>query len=793
MIDLGTAVGYLMLDTSRWDSGFRSARSTMEVFQDETSTASDKFSAMGNTLSSVGKSMTLGVTTPLVGLGAAAVKTAAEFESAMSNVQAISGATGDEMDQLNAKAQEMGAKTKFSASESADAFSYMAMAGWKTADMLDGIEGIMNLAAASGEDLALTSDIVTDALTGFGLKAKDAGMFADVLAAASSNANTNVSMLGESFKYVAPVAGSLGYTVQDTSIALGLMANAGIKASQGGTALRTVLTNMVNPTDSMKSAMDTLGVSLTDGAGNMKSLREVMVDLREGFKGTASEQDAFVKSTNELKAALDSGKITQDQYAESMNRLLNDTDLLSQSQMAQTAAMLAGKEGMSGLLAIVNASDEDFNKLADAIDNSTGKAEEMSDIMLDNLEGQMTLLGSAIEGAAIAFGQVLLPILVPVIQKLQEFFSWLGSLDESTRNLIVTIAAIAAAIGPVLMIIGQISTGIGSVISLISGGGGLASAISMLTGPIGIAIAAVVALTAAWVTNFGGIRDATSEIFNSIATLITTIMTAIRSAWENDLNGIRTIAESIWNLIKTVFETAFTIIKNLFAVFSAAFQGDWSGMWEAVKTLVSSIWEGIKNLVKAALDALIAIVVGIAGALYNAATTAFNKIKEGFSNVWDKIKSWFEKAKEDPVQAIKDLGSSLYNAAKNAFNKILEGFRAIWTNITSWVTEKVNWIKNKFAEITGAANGIASASSRGSNPGKNLQGHYSAGLDYIPRDMNVRVHEGEAILTAEENRNRSRTSSGGDTFNFYSPEALTPVKAAREFKRVKQELALGFM
>lgn len=793
MIDLGTAVGYLMLDTSRWDSGFRSARSTMEVFQDETSTTSDKFSAMGNTLSSVGKSMTLGVTTPLVGLGAAAVKTASEFESAMSNVQAISGATGEEMEQLNAKAQEMGAKTKFSASESADAFSYMAMAGWKTADMLDGIEGIMNLAAASGEDLALTSDIVTDALTGFGLKAKDAGMFADVLAAASSNANTNVSMLGESFKYVAPVAGSLGYTVQDTSIALGLMANAGIKASQGGTALRTVLTNMVNPTDSMKSAMDTLGVSLTDGAGNMKSLREVMVDLREGFKGTASEQDAFVKSTNELKAALDSGKITQDQYAESMNRLLNDTDLLSQSQMAQTAAMLAGKEGMSGLLAIVNASDEDFNKLADAIDNSTGKAEEMSDIMLDNLEGQMTLLGSAIEGAAIAFGQVLLPILVPVIQKLQEFFSWLGSLDESTRNLIVTIAAIAAAIGPVLMIIGQISTGIGSVISLISGGGGLASAISMLTGPIGIAIAAVVALTAAWVTNFGGIRDATSEIFNSIATLITTIMTAIRSAWENDLNGIRTIAESIWNLIKTVFETAFTIIKNLFAVFSAAFQGDWSGMWEAVKTLVSSIWEGIKNLVKAALDALIAIVVGIAGALYNAATTAFNKIKEGFSNVWDKIKSWFEKAKEDPVQAIKDLGSSLYNAAKNAFNKILEGFRAIWTNITSWVTEKVNWIKNKFAEITGAANGIASASSRGSNPGKNLQGHYSAGLDYIPRDMNVRVHEGEAILTAEENRNRSRTSSGGDTFNFYSPEALTPVKAAREFKRVKQELALGFM
>lgn len=786
---LGTAIGYLMLDTTGFQSGFRSAMNDLRTFQSESTTVGGKFKALGSAMTSVGGSLTKGVTLPLVGIGAASVKAAAEFESGMKKVQAVSGASASDMEKLEAKAKEMGATTKFSASESAEAFNYMAMAGWKTNDMLNGIEGIMNLAAASGEDLALTSDIVTDALTGFGLSAKDAGMFADVLAAASSNANTNVAMLGESFKYVAPVAGALGYSVQDTSIALGLMANAGIKASQGGTTLRTILTNMVNPTDTMKSAMDSLGVSLTDGAGNMKSLREVMVDLREGFKGTAAEQDVFAQKTRELSEAFKSGKISQEEYSEGMNTLLSDTDLLSQSQMAQTAAMLAGKEGMSGLLAIVNASDEDFNKLADAIDNSTGKAKEMSDIMMDSLEGQMTLLGSAAEGAAIAFGQLLIPVLVPVIQKLQELFTWLTNLDPGIQQMIVTIGLAAAAVGPILMIIGQISSGIGTIIGLVTN---LGPVIGALTGPIGIIIAAVSALALAWATDFAGIRETTSEILNAISTLVTTIMSAIKSAWENDLNGIRTVAESIWNLIKTVFETAFTIIKDLFAVFSAAFQGDWSGMWEAVKTLVSDIWEGIKSLVDAALSAIISIIVSIAGALYNAATTAFNKIKEGFSNVWDKIKSWFNKAKEDPVQALKDLGSALFNAAKGAFTKILDGFKSIWNSITSWVTDKVNWIKNKFAEITGAASGIASASARGSNPGKNLQGHYAAGLDYIPRDMDVRVHEGEAILTAQENRNRTRTQSGGDTFNFYSPEPLTPVKAAREFKRVKQELALGY-
>lgn len=292
-----------------------------------------------------------------------------DFESMMSQVKAISGATGQEFDDLTAKAQEMGATTKFTATESAEAFNYMAMAGWKPQQMIDGISGIMSLAAASGEDLGTTSDIVTDALTAFGLQAGDAGHFADVLAQASANANTNVSMLGESFKYVAPVAGAMNYSVEDTSLALGLMANASIKGSMAGTALKTSLANMAAPTDNMAAAMDKYGISLTDSEGNMKSLRGVIDNLRGSLGG------------------------------------------LSETEQTAAASTIFGKEAMSGMLAIINASEEDYNKLSTAIGNSKDAAEGMADTMLDNLKGSFTLMQSAIEGTENAFGKRLSPYL----------------------------------------------------------------------------------------------------------------------------------------------------------------------------------------------------------------------------------------------------------------------------------------------------------------------------------------------------------------------------------------------
>lgn len=348
-MDVFDLAAKITLDTSGLESGISSAKNS---FQGLSSMAV----AAGNAIYDMAKS----AAQSLGSLAKSVVEVGSSFDSSMANVAAISGAAGDELDSLRDKAKEMGATTKFSASEAADAFSYMAMAGWKTEDMLSGIDGIMSLAAASGEDLATTSDIVTDALTAFGLAAEDSGRFADILAAASSNANTNVSMMGETFKYVAPLAGTLGYSAEDMAVAIGLMANSGIKASQAGTSLRSALTRLISPTDEAASLIADFGISLTDADGNMLPFSDTVAALRTAFAG------------------------------------------LSESEQASAAATLFGQEAMSGMLAIINAAPEDVSKLTEAVENSGGAAEEMASVMEDNVGGAMTTLNSALEGLGIA-------------------------------------------------------------------------------------------------------------------------------------------------------------------------------------------------------------------------------------------------------------------------------------------------------------------------------------------------------------------------------------------------------
>lgn len=360
----------VMDKAAAWDGSVWTA--TVGIVDAVTSPISKITGALSNPLTQAGAM--LGVT---VGLNDT-VNTYKSFESMMSQVQAISGATGSDLEALTAKAKEMGATTKFTATESAEAMNYMAMAGWKTSDMISGISGIMNLAAASGESLGSTSDIVTDALTAFGLKASDSTHFADVLAQASANANTNVGMLGESFKYVAPVAGAMNYSVEDTSLALGLMANASVKGSMAGTALKTALANMASPTDNMAAAMEKYGISLTDSEGNMKSLGDVLLNLRSS---------------------------------------LGD---LSETEQTAAASTIFGKEAMAGMLAIINASEEDYNKLSNAIYNADGAAQQMSETMLDNLEGSLTLMQSAVDGVKTSFGERLAPYISGVADMITE-------------------------------------------------------------------------------------------------------------------------------------------------------------------------------------------------------------------------------------------------------------------------------------------------------------------------------------------------------------------------------------
>lgn len=425
-----------------------------------------KLKVAGQAMDDTGRKLTRGVTMPLVALGGVATKTGSDFEAGISRVGAVSGASASEMEKLEAKARKMGATTVFSAREASDAFYYMSLAGWDASEMLDGISGVMDLAAASGEDLALVSDIVTDGLTAFGLQAKDSARMADVLAAASANANTDVAGLGQAFSYVAPVAGALGYTIEDTTKAIGLMANAGIKSTKAGTALRTMMTNLSKPTKQAKAQMDKLGISITDADGNMKSFDQVMKDLRKSF-----------------------GK-------------------LSKEQQAQAASTIFGKEAMSGALAIINASEEDYQALTKAINESDGAAKDMADTMQDNLQGSLKELKSMVEDLFIEMYKNLKPTLESVIESTKNLTKWFASLSPETQKNIVKFGLLAGAMGPVLQLTGKLTFGIGG---LIQGAGALTKAIGMSRnvgllgamsglGPLavgGVAVAGLIAVTGA--------------------------------------------------------------------------------------------------------------------------------------------------------------------------------------------------------------------------------------------------------------------------------------------------------
>lgn len=521
-VNLGTAVGYLDLDTSKFTMGFKQAITAVKGFKDGTGGVASALKGVSNGMSTIGKDMTLKVTTPIVAAGTAVVKTSASLEQSLSKVRAISGATGDDMVKLKDKAIEMGAKTKFSATEASDAFTYMAMAGWKTEDMLQGIDGIMNLSAADGLDLATTSDIVTDAITAFGLQAKDSAHFADVMASASSNANTNVSMLGESFKYVAPVAGSLGYSVEDTAVALGLMANSGIKASQAGAGLRAALTNMVKPTDTMQAVMDRYHLSLTNTDGSMKSLSKVMEMLRTKMGG------------------------------------------LSEAEQASAAAALFGKEAMSGMLAIINAAPSDYDKLTKAINNADGTAEDMANTMQDNLNGQVTILKSNIESLAISLGDMIVPFIKDLVAKIQDLTLYLNGLSDEQKEQILKIAAIVAAIGPFLMIVSK-------VISVIST---LVTIIGFLANPIGIAVVAIGALVAAfvvlwnksdsfrnfWINLWNGIKSTTKKVVDAVINFFTK---TLPEGFESAKTKIKQFPEKIVEFFKSLPEKIGYVIGQV--------------------------------------------------------------------------------------------------------------------------------------------------------------------------------------------------------------------------------------
>lgn len=656
----------------------------------------------GKSIANVGADLTTKVTMPIVGMGTYAVKTAADFEKSMDKVQSISGAAGGDMEMLSGRAQEMGAKTKFSASEAADAFSYMAMAGWKTEQMMSGIEGVMYLAGATETDLAQTSDIVTDAMTAFGMAAdgtstvlkdgvetevSNVTRFVDVMAATANNANTNVEMLGESFKYVAPVAGSMGYSVEDVNIALGLMANSGIKASSAGTALRSLMTRMASPTKQSAAAMEELGIYLDDGEGNMLSFMEVMQDLRSSFPQLQMSFEEFDNALDVLNSQAEAGELTQKEYEKELDRLIERGYGAEGALKAQAASMLAGKTGMAGLLAIINATDEEFDALTQSVYESSGACENMYNVAQDNLIGRLTIVKSTLESVAIAFGNELLPYIEKGTAWIQSLADKFNSLDSSQRQQIIKWLGMAAAIGPALLAFGKVTMGVGKLVTTIGKIGGAiskaGSLMAALATPGGIVIAVLAAIgiaIALVVTHWDEVKAAAERFFTYIEPVInflkdqwTELGNKFKEVWENHLKPVweqlkektseswttlQPILTKIGEYAKDIFEirfklaieTAVEIIKFFAEVIGVVveavigvldginefmqgvFTGDWERCWNGVKEIFSSVWDGIKGIASAACDFIGGLVDGLVNA-WNGLLTLIGKAKDESKNV----------------------------------------------------------------------------------------------------------------------------------------------------------------
>lgn len=679
--------------------------------KDDASPVLSKISSVGamgfGALAKIGANAVTTITGGLSGFARSTLSLGQNFTSAMSEVGAISGATGNDLQTLENTARQMGATTIFSASQAADGLKYMAMAGWDTQQMVSGLPAVLNLAAASGEDLGKTSDIVTDALTAFGLQATDATHFTDVLAQTSNRANTNVSMLGESFKYVAPVAGAMGYSVEDTSVALGLMANAGIKASSAGTQLRTIISNMANPTDAMAGAMDKLGISLTDSSGNMKSFGQITDDLRSAFSG------------------------------------------LSEEQKAQYAATLAGKEGMSGLLAIVNASEGDINKLRDAMNNCDGAAEQMAATMNDNLAGDLSQLNSAweelqlklfdaVEPALRTVVQAITSNVIPALESLLQFLSGLH-LDQAFANIDLKplLGIVTAAGAGILAIKGfgflksfnpfsafgkrgkstftQLGAGLGNLVSkTIDGMGKAVKSVEVGFGQMssnmmnGFAkmTKTIGSMPITGVASFAGVVAVLTAAFLALAAcsdMVLPFLEGLGNIIVNVLDGaLQAVANMLITLspILTTLAQAFAMLSPLVEAFGTAISsvvtaigGAVAGVITALVPVVEIVGQVFTNVVQIVTNAIVQIVQALAPfapeltKMVQAASSAIQAVCASFSTLVSQIAPIIDSITNlldtlgNKISQIFESAASVIESFGNAVNSILSGVSGIIDSI----------------------------------------------------------------------------------------------------------------
>lgn len=659
----------------------------------------EKANKIGGTITKVGEAI-MPASMATVGLGTAAVKTAANFDTSMSQVQATMGLTKDStsklngetvntMDALSKLARTMGKDTKFSASEAADAINILAMAGMDTDDIYSALPATLNLAAAGNIGIAQAADYATGIMSGFGMETKDASKVADVLAVTASSAKGSVSDFGAGLAQAAGQASITGQSFEDTATALGILGNHNISAAEGGNMLQRVLKNLYQPTSTAKDALDALGVSAYDSEGKARPLQDVLTDLR-GKLGELSEED----------------------YNSVMGQIFDTASL-------------------RGANFLIQDSGEAFDNLRAKIGGATGAAEKMAEVQQDNLQGQLTILKSQLEELAISFGELLMPKIREIVGKIQDFVDKLNNMDEGQKQAIIRIGLVVAAAGPLLVALGkmiiftgQVSTQIGNMVEWYTKAGGasgilakaqtgLSSAFSFLTSPIGIVIGVIAVLVAAfihlWRTNedfrnaviaiWERIKGAFQEFVAGIQERLSamgisfqSITQTISAIWDGFCNLLAPVFEAAFGIIATVLETAFGVITGLLDVFIGAYNGNWTQLWTGVQEIFGAVWEGIKGVFSGVLAALQGVADVFLGWFGTSWTELWTNVQGFFEGVWNGISTFFTTIWTTISTTVTTFCTTVWTTISTIFTTVAETVSTIWEGIKSVIQVAIMFI-----------------------------------------------------------------------------------------------------
>lgn len=679
----------------------------------------EKLKTAGDNISSAGQKL-LPVTAGVTALGTASVTTAANFESSMSQVQATMGITKDAMSTVNGQsvntmdtlsklAKKMGAETAFSASECAEALNYLALAGYDTQQMCDTLPTVLNLAAAGDIALADASDMVTDAMSALGMGVDEAETMVDQMAKTASTTNTSVAQLGEGILTIGATAKSIKGGTAELNTALGILANNGIKGAEGGTHLRNIILSLQNPTDKAAAQMEALGISVYDSEGNMRSMNDILGDLNKSMDGMTSAEKSNIIGT-----------------------IFNKTDLSS----------------VNALLANTGSTWDDLQQKITA---SGGAAQQMADTQLDNLQGQITILKSALEGLAISFGELLMPAIKQIVGWVQKFVDWLNGLSEGTKKTVVTIALLAAALGPVLIVIGKVISAVGTIMTVVPKIAGVINTVkgafaalnaTMLANPIVLIIAAIAALVAAfiylwnncdgfrqfWIDLWENVKQVAITVWNAIKEFFSQVWEAIKTIFSTVFEVIKTLVTTYFNLYKTIIETVFNVIKTVITTIWEAIKGVFTTVFNVIKTLVTTYFNIYKTIIQTVLTVIQTVITTVWNTIKTVITTVLNAIKTIFSTVWNAIKTIISTV----VSGIKGLITGNFTAVKNSITTIMNTIKStistIWNTIKSTVSTVLGAIKNAVSSVfNGIVNAVKGAMGNVLNAVKtgfsNVKGH----------------------------------------------------------------------